>query len=579
MKRLFLLSFSVLWFLSLSAEKVNNPFAQFVGQRYGTYHYALRDSLRLRYDSNNYAYTLRTVKQLRSLPDALHNHQWSMEADFLEANFVHDYRQGNNTVFLNRMNRLLIESQEYDNKVFELRILRRLFDFYGRSNIFQAIVCARQMEKLITQITPRDYPDVADCMFVLAEMYLGNKDYQRAEKNFKKITTMPIADENQRIFVLARNDLGIIMRDYYHQLDLSDHWFRSIIAFDRQYRIKELRNQWIAIVQGELGRNLFLRHRFVEALPPMKMSFETMFREADYTFSFNMASTLADCYCQLKRYADARRYISLADTCRHRPNYIISLQPFYVAKSKYYTGTNDATEASLYLDSVIIAQNETQRRHNMNPFLQMEQQMGQYELQQEAAKSQANFRLFLVILIVSIIFAILCISYMILFFQKRNAYRALVLKNQQWAAEKNIRQTPVTTVEKQTTNDNDDKFCREIEEYLEKTQCYCLSDLSLESLSKMIGINRSYLSAAINRMNSNFYSLINKHRIGYAIRLLTEDKNRNLEDLAFTVGYNNRKSFYNAFCAVTGLSPTQFRKNIKTNEQQHNAIRAEIPSV
>jgi len=191
----------------------------------------------------------------------------------------------------------------------------------------------------------------------------------------------------------------------------------------------------------------------------------------------------------------------------------------------------------------------------------VEQQMGQYELQQKAAESKANFHLFLAILVVSIIFAIICIFYMMMFFQKRNAYRALVLKNQQWAAE-NRPYLIVSALKKKEQEEAEDKLHACVEDYLEKTQCYRKSDLTLDSLSKGLGINRTYLSTAINKMDNNFYSLINKYRIRDAVRLLTDDKNRNIEDLAFAVGYNNRKSFYNAFLSVTGLSPTQFRKNI-----------------
>jgi YesN/AraC family two-component response regulator len=561
MKRLLIFFISALWVFSMSAKKIDNPFTQFVGKPYGSYHYALRDSLRLRYNSNNYAYAIRTVKQLRSLPDALHDHQWKLEADFLEANFIHDYRHGSDSLLLKKLNKMIRECRKCGNKIFELRVQRRILDFWGRTNMVQSIACSRQMEQLIVRITPQEYPDVADCMFVLAEMYLNNRDYIRAEKYFNKIVTMPVVNENQRIFILSRNDLGLVMRDYYNRLDLSDQWFKSIITLDRQHPIKELRNQWMAIVQGELGRNMFLRHQFAKAKPMLETSFNTMFREKDYTFSFYIASTLADCCCQMNDYVEAHRFISLADTCRKYSNDFLNLQNYYVAKGKYYAGMHEVAKVSLYIDSVVIAHNQTDLHYNMNPFLQVEQQMGQYELQQKAAESEANFHLFLAILVVSIIFAIICIFYMMMFFQKRNAYRALVLKNQQWAAE-NRPYLIVSALKKKEEEEAEDKFHACVEDYLEKTQCYRKSDLTLDSLSKELGINRTYLSTAINKMDNNFYSLINKYRVRDAVRLLTDDKDRNIEDLAFAVGYNNRKSFYNAFLSVTGLSPTQFRKNI-----------------
>jgi methylphosphotriester-DNA--protein-cysteine methyltransferase len=36
-----------------------------------------------------------------------------------------------------------------------------------------------------------------------------------------------------------------------------------------------------------------------------------------------------------------------------------------------------------------------------------------------------------------------------------------------------------------------------------------------------------------------------------------------MEGLAYDVGFNNRRSFYNAFMKITGLSPAQFKSNMQ----------------
>ena len=73
------------------ASADDNPFRQFAGKPYGSYHFALRDSLRKRYDSNNPVFAAATIRQLRKLPDKLHDKQWQLEADFFETNFAHDH--------------------------------------------------------------------------------------------------------------------------------------------------------------------------------------------------------------------------------------------------------------------------------------------------------------------------------------------------------------------------------------------------------------------------------------------------------------------------------------------------------
>ena len=71
-----------------------NPFKQFAGKPYASYHYALRDTLRKRYpDAQAMALA---VKQMRQLPDTYNNHQWQIEADFVQAKYAFKYQHGRN---------------------------------------------------------------------------------------------------------------------------------------------------------------------------------------------------------------------------------------------------------------------------------------------------------------------------------------------------------------------------------------------------------------------------------------------------------------------------------------------------
>jgi len=565
MKRLLLiyLFLASLSYSSLAAEQVN-PFAQFAGKAYGSYHYALRDSLRKRYNSRDYKYAMLAVEQLKSLPDKLHDKQWKLESMFLSANFVHDYCSGSDSLFVHEMLHMLKMSEKCGNKVFQIRIIRRLLDLYFDANPIEAIGYARLLEKAMPGITVYDYPDILDCKYRLAELYMAHKDYVRAEKYCIEIVAYPVYEENQRIFIHARNVLALIQRDYYHNLDLSDKWFLSIVAFHRKYGIKELPDQWLAIVDGELGRNQLLRRNYVKSEPLMEKSFKLMYACKDYSFSFYMACSLANCCCGLKEYAKALLYIQLADSC-HKYTIGTSRENYYCAKSKYYSGRGHVEQASIYLDSAFYERNKQDLAHNMVPFLQIEQKMGQFEYQQKSLESKSNYHKFLYIFIFSIIIFIIHVSYIVLYFKKRNAYRELVLKNQELASGKQSYSILIQNENKKQDEEEND-LLKEVHNYLENSNCYCNSEITLDSLSKDLGVNRTYLSSAINKTDDNFNTLINRYRVRYAIRILSQQKSKNIEDIALLTGFNNRKSFYNAFKLVTGLSPTDFRNNMQLKQ-------------
>jgi len=64
----------------------------------------------------------------------------------------------------------------------------------------------------------------------------------------------------------------------------------------------------------------------------------------------------------------------------------------------------------------------------------------------------------------------------------------------------------------------------------------------------------------------NFFNLINKFRIEEAREILRNDINKNLNiiDVAYDVGFNNKVTFNKAFKEETSLTPTQYIKSLRT---------------
>lgn len=97
----------------------------------------------------------------------------------------------------------------------------------------------------------------------------------------------------------------------------------------------------------------------------------------------------------------------------------------------------------------------------------------------------------------------------------------------------------------------------------DKEQIHKESDLSLETLATKLNTTRHNTSQVINEhFNMSFHELINTYRIREAKEILNNDKQKNLNiiDIAYEVGYNNKVTFNKAFKKDTQLTPSQYQR-------------------
>lgn len=101
---------------------------------------------------------------------------------------------------------------------------------------------------------------------------------------------------------------------------------------------------------------------------------------------------------------------------------------------------------------------------------------------------------------------------------------------------------------------------RKLEQALATPEVCADSLLNLRSLSRSIGEKAHYVSQVINRdIGSNFYELVNRHRIARAKQLLREAPGHTVLEIALAVGFNSKSTFNTAFRRETGMTPTEFR--------------------
>lgn len=126
-------------------------------------------------------------------------------------------------------------------------------------------------------------------------------------------------------------------------------------------------------------------------------------------------------------------------------------------------------------------------------------------------------------------------------------------------------QMPLAVPEVSREEKPDHALITRLRQFMETSKPYLDPELSLSALSKGIGLNRNQLSQLINEgMGENFYDFVNKYRVEEVKRLMVdpEKQNYNLLGIALEAGFKSKSTFNLIFKRFTGLTPTEYKKNI-----------------
>ena len=106
------------------------------------------------------------------------------------------------------------------------------------------------------------------------------------------------------------------------------------------------------------------------------------------------------------------------------------------------------------------------------------------------------------------------------------------------------------------------------------------ADYNAQKLADELNTNTRYISAVINlRYQDNYSQMVNEFRIKDAMYLLKDKHSQKMtmEEIALTVGFSNRQSFYAAFYKRLGITPHEYRqKNMAQIETQLNDRRKRL---
>ena len=105
----------------------------------------------------------------------------------------------------------------------------------------------------------------------------------------------------------------------------------------------------------------------------------------------------------------------------------------------------------------------------------------------------------------------------------------------------------------------DDELMDCIRQLMEQQQLYLNSDLKLEDIASVLGLNRSYVSDCINSQTGDSFSqFVNGYRIEYAKSVLRGRPDTKMTSLCIAAGFSSEQSFYRNFKSFTGMTPREW---------------------
>lgn len=103
--------------------------------------------------------------------------------------------------------------------------------------------------------------------------------------------------------------------------------------------------------------------------------------------------------------------------------------------------------------------------------------------------------------------------------------------------------------------------------YMVEKQPFLDPEINLIRLAEQMNISAHKLSYIINAgYNINFFNFISQYRIEYAKKLITDENLNHLSllGIAFESGFNSKTTFNNSFKRMTGMTPSEYKKNGST---------------
>ena len=112
-----------------------------------------------------------------------------------------------------------------------------------------------------------------------------------------------------------------------------------------------------------------------------------------------------------------------------------------------------------------------------------------------------------------------------------------------------------------TTNTNDLAWEKYVRPVLQLIEAHYMEDLTADQLCQQVYVSPQYLSRLFVRyLGCSVYEYLTSYRITKAKELLLTRRERKIQEIGRDVGYTDSSHFIVMFRKLTGMTPSQFRK-------------------
>ncbi|NPA68700.1 MAG: AraC family transcriptional regulator [Chlorobi bacterium] len=112
-----------------------------------------------------------------------------------------------------------------------------------------------------------------------------------------------------------------------------------------------------------------------------------------------------------------------------------------------------------------------------------------------------------------------------------------------------------------------ERILSELTNLMEKEKPFLDEKLTVSDLAGMLNVQRHRLTQVINeKLNKNFYTFVNEYRIEEVKKMFADESKKHYSILAtaYECGFNSKSTFNSLFKKYTGLTPSEYRKKVRT---------------